>query len=110
MLDICLLPSMALVFRCHNLAEGAALLHDVGVDGAEGQAGGPLPDVVQLRLESFGPPASGPAAGISAAERPHLVALLSDGTMLLYKAAPVRVRLLPSSHHSRLQRVAAAFA
>ena len=101
MTDICLLPSMAVVFRCFNLAEGAAVLHHVAVGGAEGQALGPQPAVLELRLESFGPPATGPAAGIPEAERPHLAALLSDGTLLLYKAAPVRVRCLSTSYHTR---------
>lgn len=82
---------MEIIFSCSNFAEGAAVLeHDIfGSEAAE--VNGPQPEVLEIRLESFGPPATGPGAGIPAAERPHLVALLSDTTMLLYKAAAVPV-------------------
>lgn len=82
---------MELIFSCSNFAEGTAdLEHDVFGSDAP-QLGYPQPDVLELRLESFGPPITGPGAGIPAAERPHLVALLSDGTLLLYKAAAMLV-------------------
>lgn len=82
---------MEIIFSCSNFVEGtAALEHDIFGSEAP-QLNGPQPSVLELQLESFGPPATGPGAGISAAERPHLVALLSDGTMLLYKAAAVPV-------------------
>ena len=70
---------------------------------AEQSVGSEQPAVVELRLESFTAPgghnASGGGtgrgvgtAGFPAAERPHLLVMLADGTLLLYRAAHRQVR------------------
>ncbi len=87
------LPAMDLVFSHGSPAEGPRTLEDGAGPAAEPDAGLEQPAVVEMRLESF--PAPG-GSGFPPAERPHLLAILSDGSLLLYRAARKQV-----SVHSR---------
>ncbi len=78
------LPAMDLVFSHGSPAEGPRTLENSAGPAAEPDAGLEQPAVVEMRLESF--PAPG-GSGFPPAERPHLLAILSDGSMLLYRAA-----------------------
>ena len=82
------LPAMELAFSHGGLAEGPRTLDDRAGVAAEPDAGLEQPAVVEMRLESFAAPGG---AGFPPAERPHLLALLSDGSMLLYRAARKQV-------------------
>ena len=83
------------------LTEGHDARRADSSDTAAGQdAGSERPAVVELRLESFAAPggrdagnsgAGAGAPGFPAAERPHLLAILSDGSLLLYRAARPQV-------------------
>ena len=86
------LPAMDLVFSHSSPAEGPRTLEDGAGPAAEPDAGLEQPAVVEMRLESFAVPGG---SGFPPAERPHLLAILSDGTVLLYRAArkPVRGHL-----------------
>ena len=92
---------MDLVFSHGDLAEGSRTLKDSSASTAEPDSGLEQPAVVEMRLESYGAPVgdtggdSGVSAGSSAfppAERPLLLAILSDGSLLLYRAGHKQVR------------------
>ena len=87
------LPAMDLKFSHSDLAESPRTLESGVAPATEPEAGLERPTVVEMRLESFGAPGgrdsdngSAGSSGFPPAERPHLMAILSDGSLLLYKA------------------------
>jgi len=100
------LPGMRLVLSAGGLPDGAALLampvagQSDGV-GGDGDGGGfSEVTVTELRLESFPPRAvaGGPPAPDTAGAAPHLLATLSDGTLVAYRAyLPLQVLLCLST-------------
>ncbi len=90
-LEVYELPEMRLVLSAGGLLDGAPLLGmpvaGRGADDCDGDGGFPEVSACELRLEAFPPHGTRANAEADAAgAAPHLLATLSDGALLVYRA------------------------